>query len=380
MYKGVLKVDDFLGDVGPLIEALEKEHSFSEEDISPIMDAPEEETIEYKVNIVRDEDGMNEVKLGSFDSQPTAEEIKQEENEISEQLENTEKKDGEKDSEKENKESEKSVSLGKDKSLEKDNNNDLSVEVKRNSKVLAPLSKSSKGPLSCIEMDEHSSTKGSKIVIFTKRAIIQSKVVVIRLEVCQLLRKRPKLIASCYESTSPGHAETLELPFALADKKDLTIEEVLEYMVIEFDPFRVSMNPAKVELKGQDSFSSHNDASIALDISGNQTEKDLLIFHRSGSVNNPASASAEERPARLLRGDSYGALDTSTGKERSQYLGRGMWRAMPPPVDDAKRLTLAIKVPEVKINQNIGSQQGKFLSHFLYSNNIRYWWKKSSER
>lgn len=193
-------------------------------------------------------------------------------------------------------------------------------------------------------MGEESARKNPN-VIFSKRAIIKGQVLTVKLETHQTSKGKQKLLVSVYDPRFPERFETIDLPSSFGGRKDLTLEDVLELITVEFEPFRVNLNPTKQEGKPHDSFSSYNDASIALDISGPHTDKEVPAFHRSESMRK--AVLTEDR--KMLRGYSSGTIDSPLAmpeRDHFQYLGLGIRKPRASGMtDDSGRFTA--KVSEV---------------------------------
>jgi len=229
-------------------------------------------------------------------------------------------------------------------------------------------SKGSKGSKVVVSSSdiEDTSIHGSKVLFFSKKAIVKGQVISFKLESQNIIKGKPRIFLTCVNLTSASKPETVELPNTVAEKKDLTVGDLLDHINIEFDPFRVNLHVWNEEPKNpHDSFSSHGNASIAYDITNNNNEREMSALFKSESLRKQSSIE-ERQNNKLLRGLSSSILDNNTPraeKELPQFLGMGLRMQRPLITDETRCFTLGIRVPEVSSGRE-QSNQGKKMRNY----------------
>ena len=198
-----------------------------------------------------------------------------------------------------------------------------------------------KGEQSYSEIDE-SHGKESRYILFSKRVIIKGQVITLRLESSKVPNQRLRLFLSCYGTSKPQRIEIIELPGSLAEKKNPSVEDVIDIINVDFNPLKLSLRHQRPDMKPYDSFSSYNDASIALDLSGNHTEGPTILrsesLRKQTSPEERLSSPEDKQHQRLFRGFSSSMVEgrnNNIEREQTQYLGLGKWK---PRGEEQKRL------------------------------------------
>ena len=200
--------------------------------------------------------------------------------------------------------------------------------------------------------------KESRYILFSKRVIIKGQVVTLRLESSKVSNQKLRLFLSCYGTSKPQRIEIIELPSSLAEKKNPSVEDVIDIINVDFNPLKLSLRHQRPPY---DSFSSYNDASIALDLSGNNTEGPVILrsesLRKQTSPEDRLSSPEEKQHQRLFRGFSSSMLDSRTNnidRDQTQYLGLGKWKSKG---EEQKRSAFGNKVFEASTGREQSSQE-----------------------
>jgi len=224
-------------------------------------------------------------------------------------------------------------------------------------------SKRSKATSSYTDIEE-SSSKGSKILLFAKRAVVKGHLVSFKLETHTNMRRKTKLILSCFVSSAPTIIEMVELPLQLSEKKEISVSDLLEYVHIEFEPFKMTLQSVRQDTKvNQDSFSSHDNASIICDLTQDQRATGLL---RSRSLGKQPSLEDHHHNKHFKPYNSTILDSQNQDRESQQFLGVNPRTRVPRliPVEETTGRYLSsglgLKVPEVSSGREYSSQGWEF--------------------
>ncbi len=220
-------------------------------------------------------------------------------------------------------------------------------------------SKASRGTLTETDLEDGSPQGNSRVVLISKKENIKGHVILIKLESSVIDQKKAKALLTCYDLSIPGKQETVEIPYILVERNEITPENILDFITIEVAPLKIILQISNKESRRkQDSFSSHDNPSIAYDINGTNNDKESG-FARSESLRKQNSI--EEKPPRILKGLSSSLIETTPkGDREAHFLSKGFRKPKPLLIDEAKQPLLGIKVPEVTSGRE-KSHQGKNL-------------------